>query len=49
MMVLSSAPEANPVTVVKWPQTQILTPATTKEASDILINCKIEFCGNKQN
>jgi hypothetical protein len=42
-MMLSSAHESNPSAVVEPPQMQILMPATTKEASDILINCKTEF------
>jgi hypothetical protein len=40
-MMLLSAYESNPATVAESPQTQILTSATTKEVSDILINSKI--------
>jgi hypothetical protein len=40
-MMLPSEPKSNPATVAESPETQTLTPATTKEASDILINSKI--------
>jgi hypothetical protein len=44
----SSEPKSNPVAVAESPETQTLTPAATKEASDILINCKISVCGCTQ-
>jgi hypothetical protein len=47
-MMLPSTPESNPAAVPESPETQIPTPATTKDASDILINWKIEFCGGTQ-
>jgi hypothetical protein len=37
-IMLPSAHESNLAAVAESPQTQILTPATTKEASDVLIN-----------
>jgi hypothetical protein len=40
-MMLPSEPKSNPAAVTESPETQTLTPATTKEASDILIHCKI--------
>jgi hypothetical protein len=40
-MMLPPAPKFNPAAVAVWPKTQTLMPATTEEASDILINCKI--------
>jgi hypothetical protein len=42
-MMLPSTAEYNPATVAESPETQTLTPATTKEASDILINCRNRF------
>jgi hypothetical protein len=42
-MTLPSTAESNPVTVVESPETQTLTPATTKEISDMLINCRNKF------
>jgi hypothetical protein len=42
-MMLPSAHESNPSAIAEPPQLQILPPATTKESSDILINCKTEF------
>jgi hypothetical protein len=42
-MMSTSTAKSNPATVAEWPETQILTPATTKEASDILINCRNKF------
>jgi hypothetical protein len=42
-MMLKSTPESNPVAVAELPETQTLTPATTKEATDILINCRNRF------
>jgi hypothetical protein len=40
-MMLWSELESNQATVAESPETQTLMPATTKEASDILMNCKI--------
>jgi hypothetical protein len=40
-MMLPSPHVSNPAAVAESPQTRTLTPATTKEASDILINRKI--------
>jgi hypothetical protein len=42
-MMLPSTAESNPATVAAPPKTQTLTPATTKEASDILIKCRNRF------
>jgi hypothetical protein len=47
-MMLPPAPKFNPSAVVVWPETQTLIPATTEKASDIVTNCKIEFCGGIQ-
>jgi hypothetical protein len=41
MMMWPSARQSNPVAVAESPETLTLTPATTREAPDILINCKI--------
>jgi hypothetical protein len=40
-MMLPPTPKFNPAAVADSPQAQTLTPATTKKASDILINCKM--------
>jgi hypothetical protein len=48
-MMLSLAHESNLAAVAEPPQTRTLTPATTEEASDILINGTIKFCGGTQN
>jgi hypothetical protein len=42
-MMFSSQHKSNPATVAESPETRTLTPATTKEASDILINCRKKF------
>jgi hypothetical protein len=47
-MMLPPATKFNSTAVAVWPKTQTLTPATTEKASDILINCKIEFCVGTQ-
>jgi hypothetical protein len=39
--MLPSAHESNPAVAAESPQTRTLTPATTKDASDILIRGKI--------
>jgi hypothetical protein len=46
--MMSPAPKSNLAAVAVWPEMQILTPATTKKASDILINSRIEFCVETQ-
>jgi hypothetical protein len=38
---MAAEPESNPAAVPESSETQTLMPATTKEASHILINCKI--------
>jgi hypothetical protein len=43
MPLLESNSKSDPVAVADPRETQSLTPATTKEASDILINCRNEF------
>jgi hypothetical protein len=43
---LPSATKFNPVALAESPETQTLTPVTTEEASDIVTNCKIWFCGS---
>jgi hypothetical protein len=40
-MMLRPAPQSNPATAAEPLQTRTLTPATTKEASDILMNGKV--------
>jgi hypothetical protein len=42
-MMLPSTPESNPAAIGELPKTQTLTPAMTKEASNILINCRNRF------
>jgi hypothetical protein len=47
-MIPSLAAESNPAAVAESPEAPNLMPATAKKTSDIVMNCRVYFCGGTQ-